>query len=184
MDRDQALLQQLERLNPISFEGSVTRNHWQTRSPLQGGIGGGRWSLPSGVETLYTALRPQGAICEIGHRLVDWGSPIPTAPLELATIDVVCPKVLDLRRLETLSELGVPATSFSSNDYSASAAVGDAAYYLGCDAILVPSARLAGDTNLVIFMARAEVSAFQVRSSETLTPTDVIQRYQSIRAAA
>lgn len=177
MIRDQALIQILETKPMATFSGVVTRIHWQSRGPLQGGTAGGRWSLPGGVETLYTSLCADTAVAEIGHRLKQAGHPLPTAALELASIRVSCAKVLDLRSAGVLGELGLD--QFASDDFSVSAAVGDAAYYLGCDGILVPSARSDGDGNLVIFIARADISAFQVLDSATLTPQDIVDRFEA-----
>jgi RES domain-containing protein len=66
--------------------------------------------------------------------------------------------MLDLREPSLLRSLGVGDTELGSDDHTACRKVGGAAAWLGYDAILVPSARGAGD-NLIIFIDKQEPDA-------------------------
>lgn len=98
MARDAKVIRHLERIAKVEFVGQVWRLTWASRDPTRGGIRGGRWSLRDGQETLYTAQTRDGAIAEIGYRLVQMDGPIPTASLALSRLTVRCRAAINCTR--------------------------------------------------------------------------------------
>ena len=64
-----------------------------------------------------------------------------------------------------LQKLGVDIENYVNMDYSRTQAIGDAAFFLGFDGVVVPSAR-SQSLNLVLFADRLEVTDTEVEHSE------------------
>jgi len=74
--------------------------------------------------------------------------------------------VVDLRAHGLLDRLGVDYAALFGDSHASCRVVGGAAHWLGIGGLLVPSARRAGGTNLVIFTDRQPVDhVFEVISS-------------------
>lgn len=162
---DRAVLDALEAIDPIAFKGNVWRVAQKGREPLRGSSLHGRWSPTGEFEVLYTSLKPEGALTEVGYRL----SLEPVWPsrmeYELHRIEVGTKKTLYFRDLSTLQPLGVDVGRYQSFDYEATQAITAAAHFLAFDGLLVPSAR-AQSHNLVIFLDRtADYDLFDVRET-------------------
>jgi RES domain-containing protein len=153
--RDLELLDALESISPVAFEGEVSRILRDGRDPLQGYPAGARWDPPGGFDVLYTALDPDGARAEIFFHL----NRAPVFPSHttflLHTIRVRTRKTLQLADTNALAALEVDVARSSELDYTRTQAIGDAAHFLGFDGQLVPSARWDG-RNLVLFMDRLD----------------------------
>lgn len=60
---------------------------------------------------------------------------------------------------EQLEELGVEQEKYQGRDYSRTQEISDALNFLGCDGLIVPSARYDGK-NLVVYMQNLEEDCF------------------------
>lgn len=164
--RDLQLLDALDALTPVPFEGPVWRIVRQGRDPTQGYPAGGRWD-PGQFEVLYTALAREGALAEIHFHL----SRQPVFPSRLVSVlhrlSVRTKRSLKLADMTALERLGVDTARFGELDYRRSQEIGDAAFFLGFDGLIVPSARWACQ-NLVLFTERLEGTAIAVEESEVV----------------
>ena len=163
---DRALLDALDAIDPVPFDGPVWRVTREGRNPLAGSDAGGRWSPAGEFEVLYTSLNPEGALAEIGYRLSlepVWPSRIPH---EIHRIQLLLERTLYLADLSRLSPLGVDVARYESFDYAQTHAIASAAHFLEFDGLLVPSARYDG-SNLVVFLDRlgdnANMQAFKTK---------------------
>ena len=152
---DRSILDALEAIDPEPFAGEVFRVTRKGRDPLRGSAANGRWS-PSGgeFEVLYTSLEKDGALAEIGYRLSlepVWPSRLEH---EVHLIEVETERTLRFASLESLVPLGVAIARYHTFEYEGTQAMAAAAYFLGFDSLIVPSARFPC-ANLVIFTERA-----------------------------
>jgi len=154
---DRKLLDTLEQLEPISLSVEVWRVAWKSRSVLEGGPGG-RWNPPNSFLALYTSLDADGALAEIYHHLSQ--APVrSSADKLLYGLKVRTRQTLPLNDAKVLDSLGLTEGALALADISRSQEIGAAAHLLGCDSVLVPSARWSCD-NLVLF-------------SENMPPDDI-----------
>jgi len=138
--RDHQLLDALDALDRTPFEQSVWRVVRQGRDPVQGHPSGGRWD-PGTFDVLYTACESDGAVAEMHFHL----SRQPVFPSKLTyrlhEISVVAGQTLRLADMRALARLGIEKTRYSELLYERTQEIGDAAYFLGFDGIIAPSAR-------------------------------------------
>lgn len=155
--RSPELLDQLQRISPQPFVGKAWRLTRAGRNPLLATNPKGRWDDGS-FDVVYTALEADTARAEVHYHLTR-AQPVFPSHLEIhlhelsATLD----KVLIFETLQHLSPFGVDAANFGTSDYtklqaeySATQHIGEAAHFLGVEAIIVPSARWPGQ-NMVVF---------------------------------
>lgn len=117
-------------------------------------IQGGRWNPPNSFPVLYLALERATAAAEFYRRAQREGRPAADLlPRRLYRYRVELDAVLDLTGPGGLGKAGLFPADISSDDLSSCQAVGDAAHYLGFEAILAPSATSAG-RNLAVFFDR------------------------------
>ncbi len=164
--RDVELLDALESLTPVPFDGDAWRIIREGREPLQGYPAGARWDPPGVFDVLYTALDPDGAHAEVFFHL----NRAPVFPSRtvylLHRIGVQTRKTLRLADMNALAALKVDTGRYSELDYTRTQAIGDAAHFLGFDGLVVPSARWEGQ-NLVLFLDRLDPNdPLNVASSE------------------
>jgi len=164
--RDIKLLDALDALAPVSFEGRVWRAAWEGRDPLQGHPSGGRWD-PGTFDVLYTSLDAHGAVAEIHFHL----SRQPVFPskirVQLHEIVVKTARTLRFADLGDLASLGVEEAHYRDVLYEKTRAIGDAADFLGFDGIIAPNARWRC-LNLVIFTDRVAPGDIAVASSSEI----------------
>ena len=110
MIHDPDLLDQLDALPKVTFDGEVFRGTRQSLDPLAGSYSGGRWMRRDGAGVLYTSLAREGALAEISFH---WGqlTPHPTKPVMLHTRRVAAHRTLKLVRTD-LETLGVPESAY------------------------------------------------------------------------
>lgn len=173
---DRLLLDALEAIDAVPFEGRVWRVARRGRDPLRGSIATGRWSPQGEFEVLYTSLERDGALAEVGYRL----SLEPVWPSRLVydihRIAIRAEHTLQLANLDALTPLGVDISRYASFDYMATQAVAAAARFLDFDGLLVPSAR-APCMNLVLFLDRmAETGRLDLEQTEPVDWTDWLRR--------
>ncbi|MBV9249667.1 MAG: RES family NAD+ phosphorylase [Acetobacteraceae bacterium] len=150
---DRALLDALEAMAPEVFAGEVWRVTRKGRDALCGSTAPGRWSPGGDAEVLYTSLKREGALAEIGYRLSlepVWPSRLEH---EVHRIRARPHRSLRFADVESLVRLEVDAAHWTSFDYSATQAIAAAAHFLEFDGLIVPSAR-AVCANLVVFLER------------------------------
>jgi RES domain len=162
---DRAILDALDAIDPKPFEGTVWRITRKDREPLRGSSTHGRWSPNGEFEVLYTSLERDGALAEVGHRLLlepVWPSLIQH---QIHRIEVRTEKTLHIPDLATLQTLGIDTAQYQGFAYKATQAITAAAHFLAFDGLLVPSAR-APCCNLVLFLDRvAENGRMEVRET-------------------
>jgi RES domain-containing protein len=138
--RDLALLDALDALERVPFEGTVWRAVREGRDPVQGHASAGRWD-PGIFDVLYTALEPDGALAEIHFHL----SRQPVFPSKirygLHEIAVRTRKTLRIADMRALARLGVEEARYAEVLYGRTQEIGDAAHFLGFDGVLAPNAR-------------------------------------------
>lgn len=163
--RDPDLLELIDKFERIPFAGQVWRVVRETRDPLQASPVGARWD-PGTFDVLYTSLDRDGALEEMYFHLSR--QPVfPSVPFKLHRISAKATKVLQLPEMEMLEALGVNTQKFAELDYTRTQAIGDAAYFLGFDGLIVPSAR-SHFLNLVLFDARIDAADAEVEQSEPI----------------
>ncbi len=162
--RDPELLDALDAQPGVSFEGPAWRIARQGRDPVQGTPAGARWD-PGLFDIVYMSLAREGALAEIHFHL----SRQPVFPSKLVSvlhrIAVRTQRTLRLADLAALERLGVAADRYGDLDYRRSQEIGDAAFFLGFDGLMVPSARWSCQ-NLVLFTDRFAPNDLTVEASE------------------
>ncbi|MFZ1882185.1 MAG: RES family NAD+ phosphorylase [Rhodoplanes sp.] len=161
--RDPELLDAVDQFDRALFEGQVWRVVRQARDPLQPFPVGARWD-PGTFDVLYTSLDRDCALDEVYFHLSR--QPVfPSVPFQIHRIRVRLKKVLRLEGMHLLEPLGINPKSYSALEYAGTQAIGDAAFFLGFDALIVPSARRDA-LNLVIFTDRLAPADATVEHSE------------------
>jgi len=158
---DRAILDALEKMDPVPVNARVWRVTRAGRDPIRGSAANGRWNPGGTVEVLYTSLEREGALGEIGFRLSlepVWPSRIQH---ELHEIAARTARTLHLVDIPALAAYGVDVSRYESFEYGATQALAAAAHFLEFDGLLVPSARHPS-SNLVIFMDRDASGSLEV----------------------
>lgn len=165
MSGDSRKARDLKLLDAIDGHERIAGSHatWRVvrtgRDPLQGAASRSRWCNDS-FDVLYTSLERNGALAEI-HALL---SNQPFFPSKITSsvhrISVRTQKTLVLDDLTKLARLGVDIDRYRERSYGRTQEIADAAFFLGFDSLLVPSARWTC-LSLVVF-------------SDRITPVDLI----------
>lgn len=167
--RDLALLDAIDAFPREAFEGQVWRVVREERDPTLGGPSRSRWCDGS-FDVLYTSLARDGAIAEIDALL----SLQPVFPSKIRwlvhTLRVFTARTLRLADPSALARLGVVTERWADRDYLRSQAIAEAAFFLGFDGLIAPSARWPCDT-LVLFDEQMAPGAVTVVASE---PVDLV----------
>lgn len=152
---DPDLLCAVDALKGQTFDGDVWRVTWAVRKPLIGNAGGGRWSPDNRFEALYTSLTEDGALSEVYYHL-SRAPVMPSSSMELSRLNVTLDNVLVLNEKQ-LIQLGVenPMASRLANNHSQ--AIGEAAYMLDYQGLIIPSARW-DCNNLMLFIERIDIN--------------------------
>jgi RES domain-containing protein len=161
---DPELLERLGAFEITPFAGEVFRATRLSLDPLAESTSGGRWAPTGLVPVLYTSTLREGALAEITYH---WGqlTPRPSKPAVLHRLRVSTQDSLHLLR-GNLEELGVDMERYQGINYHRTQEIGAAVAFLGCDGLMVPSARWDCE-NLVLFMENhALTSRLDLLSSE------------------
>jgi len=161
-----ALLDELEQLDGEAYDLQVFRHMFNELPPERANSRGARWN-PPGVSAIYASRERSTAIAE-----AEWAISVqplrPSTTRQLYKIDVSLTSALNLTHAGLLEKLGIGEAELTGIEHGPCQMVGGAAYWLGHDAILVPSARAPG-ANVVIFADRLDVDAsFEVVSREDI----------------
>ncbi len=158
------LLDALDAQAGIAFGGDVWRITRQGRDVLEGASASGRWD-PGHFDVLYTSLERDGALAEIYFHL----SRQPVFPSKLVSIlhkiRVKTRRTLKLADMAALSALGILPERFADLEYGRSQEIADAAFFLGFDGLLAPSARWPCQ-NLILFLDRLAPGDLEVLTAE------------------
>lgn len=162
--RDPELLDALDAYERTSFDGTIWRVVRDGRSPLEPSRIGGRWDLGGardGYDVLYTAMDPDGAIAEVEYHLSQQPVFPSRSPRSLHTIHAHASTVIALKTIDELVALGVERARYRKPLYDRTEEIGDAVAFLGCDALIVPSARWSG-LNVVLFLGALDPEALEL----------------------
>ena len=167
MVHDPDLLDRLEQIGTNTFEGEVWRHMFAGFDPARPNTRGARWN-PPGVAAVYTSLERATVLAEAEHMIA--AQPVrPHAARHVYRMAIQLRAVADLTAPGVLTELDIDETTLADVDHGPCRRVGGAAHWLDCDGLLVPSARTAAGTNLVVFTDRLAVDAtFDVISTEVI----------------
>lgn len=155
--RDSALLDAIEAVDPVPYEGPVWRVARDGRDPCVCSTSGGRWDDGT-FEVLYTAMERDGAIAELYFHLKR-GQPVFPSQVhyKLHELKAKLERALQLLDLEALGRLGLDVSTYGRlsyrerrAEYPRSQDIAEAAHFLGFDGLIVPSARWSGK-NAVLF---------------------------------
>ncbi len=167
MIHDPALLDAIERLGSETLNNvTVWRHMFNDHPPELANSRGARWN-PPGLAAIYTSAERATAIAE-GQHAIDSQPLRPKARRYVYRLQVSAEKVLRIER-DDLASLGLSQTDLESPNFEACQRIGAHAAFLDYDAIIVPSARIAG-ANIVIFVNElAADAAFERVSTEEIT---------------
>jgi RES domain len=162
--RDLQLLDAVDAFSRDAVDATVWRVVREGRDPLSGRASVSRWCNGT-FDVLYTSFERDGALAEI-HALLSL-QPVFPSRIRWFTHEVKVSSVrtLQLADLPTLARLGVDIDHYSDRDYSRTQPIADAAYFLGFDGLVAPSARWRC-SNLVLFMDRIAPRQIEVVKSE------------------
>jgi RES domain-containing protein len=146
--RDPHLIELLSKLPTQTFAGDVFRATRRSLIPTTPSTSGGRWSPRGGSAVLYTSLARDGALAEIAFH---WSrlTPLPQKPALIHKLGVQSENALRLVRTD-LETLGVKTESYDEPNYGRTQEIGDVVSFIGCDGLIVPSARWKCE-NLILF---------------------------------
>jgi hypothetical protein len=162
--RDLRILDAVDAHPRRAFDGTVWRITREGRDPLQGGRSASRWCNGE-FDVLYTSLERDGALAEI-YSLLNLQPVFPSKlSFRVHRVRVVAQSVLHLADLPTLAQLGVSTDNYQDRNYDQTQQVADAAYFLGFDGLVAPSARWTC-LNAVLFIDRIDPGALTVESTE------------------
>jgi len=133
-----------EGLDPLATTGSLKA--------------GGRFNPPNEFGALYTSLDPKTAAQEVARGLSARGiepEQFPEGAWWVYELEVKLESVLDLTNVDVLQKSGLQGNSLTGSDVSATRQIAGEARKRGYEALLVPSAAVAGSKNLVIFLDKA-----------------------------
>ena len=179
----------LKRLTPpiTSFDGTLFRASdplYANARDLITGHGsrryGGRWNGP-GIATVYLAQSVEGAIAESLGLAGSYGfDPAKRLPLTLVAIDARLNAVFDFTHARVRKSVGITLTAMNACEWrmdnaageeALTQALGRAAYELGVEGVLVPSAVKRTFIDLNVFPENLRnARQLTVRSSERLPP--------------
>jgi RES domain-containing protein len=161
---DHVLIDRLSQLPTETFSGSVFRATRRSLDPTTPSVAGGRWSPTDGPAVLYTSFVREGALAEIAFHWAQF-NPRPTKPAVVHQLAVRSDRTLRLIR-STLEDLGISADSYKDPNYRRTQEIGAAASFIGCDGLIVPSARWDCE-NLILFTDNLAMDiVLEVRNAE------------------
>lgn len=150
--RDLQLLDAIDAFRREPLEAEVWRVVRDGRDPVLGGASFSRW-CDGAFDVLYTSLDRDGAIAEI-HALLSLQPVFPSKVRWFAhRLRISAPQTLRLADLPSLARLGVDVERYEAREYSRTQPIAEAAYFLGFDGLVAPSARWSC-LNLVLFTER------------------------------
>jgi RES domain-containing protein len=160
--RDNRLIDAIEAIEPLVFEGNVWRLVRDGRDPLQCSGSGGRWDDAT-FDVLYTSMSRSGALEELRFHLMR-GQPVMPSKVRyrMFEIELLLGRSLQLLDLEALSQIGLNTETFGrlsyeqrNDEYPRTQEIGEVAHFLDFDGLIVPSAR-SDAKNVVVFCDKVD----------------------------
>ncbi|WP_443750430.1 RES family NAD+ phosphorylase [Asticcacaulis solisilvae] len=138
--RDLGILDRLDSLERTEFKQDVWRVCRTGRDPILGTASASRWCNGE-FDVLYTSLTADGARAEIFAFLND--QPVFPSKIQykLHKVSVTCADAIVLPDMDALGKLGIDVSRYRDREYSDTQQIADAAYFLGFNALVAPSAR-------------------------------------------
>jgi len=162
--RDLQLLDAVDAFSREAIDATAWRVVGEGRDPLSGRPSLSRWCNGT-FDVLYTSLERDGALAEI-HTLLSLQPVFPSRMRWfMHEVRVSSVRTVQLADLPTLARLGVGTDRYSHRDYSRTQPIADAAFFLGFDGLLAPSARWRC-SSLVLFTDRVAPRQIEVVKSE------------------
>ncbi len=162
--RELALLDALDACPREALNHSFWRVCRDGRDPLQAAPSRSRWCDGS-FDILYASFERDGAVAEV-HALL---SSQPVFPSQVSwfvhRLAVRTDRTLRLADLDLLASLGIDVARYRERDYMRTQPVAEAAYFLGFDGIIAPSARW-DCLNLALFCAKLAPDSLVLEASE------------------
>lgn len=163
--RDIALLDAIDAFKREPFAQPVWRICREGRDPTLGSASNSRW-CNGAFDVLYTSLERDGALAEI-HALLTLQPVFPSKLVSYAhRLKVEARETLRIADLPTLAALGVDVARYRERNYARTQEVTDAAYFLGFDGLVAPSARW-DCLNATLFTDRSAPGAIILEESES-----------------
>ena len=132
-------------------------------------VKGGRWNPPTSFPVLYVSSDPSAAAGEIARTARRYGVALNSLlPRQLTTIRVELGRVLDLTDPTNVALAGLTPAALSGDDLRICQAVGDAAHYLGFEALLAPSVAAPATTIAIFLNALRATSSIEIVGTEIL----------------
>ncbi len=167
--RDSAILDFLESIPKQPFEGTVWRIVRADRDPLRSSSPKGRWDDGS-FDVLYTSLEADGAKAEMYFHIMR-GQPVFPSQMQfhLFELELKLSRAIKLPDKDSLAAIGVDVSNYGGlgysrkdEEYTTSQKIGEAAYFLDSDALIVPNAR-SNCMNAVLFVGRIPPAHISVK---------------------
>jgi RES domain len=176
--RDHRLLDALENIRPVAFEGSAWRVVREGRDPTQCSAVGGRWDDRT-FDVLYMSTRGDGAIAEMYFHVARGQPVIPSlVHYRVFELRVSLASCLRFASLTELSSLGLQTASYGQlsyaereQEYPRTREIAEAAHFIGRDGMMVPSARSEWP-NLIVFCDPAGPNAIEIVKNHGLVEWD------------
>jgi RES domain-containing protein len=126
------------------------------RSGTGARIHGGRWNPPNSFATLYLALDRETVVAEFERAAQRQGlTPDQFLPRELHEFEARLSAVLDLTAAEARQRLELADADLRSDDPTRCREIGEAAHYVGLEAVMAPSAAGRGIV-LAVFLEKLQ----------------------------
>lgn len=139
----------------MPYSGTVYRQialGYQALSGEGARANGGRWNPPASFPVLYTSPSVDVAMAEVVRKAKRAGfAPEDLMPRRLVTYEIDLQRVLDLSGERNRELTGFSFEVVTDDDVRICQAIGEAAHYIGLEAVLAPSAAASGSA-LSIFL--------------------------------
>lgn len=175
---DEDVVQRVNDLGPTTWFGTTYRFTSRGRDPRSGAgarLNGGRWNPRGAFAAVYLAQPLHACLAEFVRQCDITGLPAAariSQGVEFHTVIATGLSVLDLRMTASLDQVGLSVDDIADDDWTACQAVGQAAYFLGHDGLIAPSATGQGLV-IAVFESRLAHGQLTVDDSHELTQDEL-----------
>jgi RES domain-containing protein len=162
--RDIELLDAIDAFKKEPFSQPVWRITRAGYDPLLGNVSNSRWCNGT-FDVIYTSLEREGALAEI-YALLSMQPVFPSKDQRFVhKLIVRANETLRIADVQMLAKLGVDISRYSTRDYVRTQEIADAAYFLGFDGLIAPSARYKG-LNAMVFTDKLTPNQIEIIESD------------------